>query len=222
MPDVTLINIKEEILSENRELAALLRGRLDDQGVYLVNFMSSPGSGKTSLIVATLTQLRDTYRIAVIEGDVDSAVDAERVAREGIQAVQIKTGGSCHLTAAMVEKGLGPLSLDSLDLLLLENIGNLICPVGSDTGAHLNVALLSVPEGDDKPLKYPKIFQTADAFIVNKTDVLEHFDFDLDVFKGRVRRLNPGAPVFEVSCKTGQGMDRWCGWLRKKVEGPGE
>ena len=222
MKDVTLINIKEEILSENKELAALLRGRLDEQGVYLVNFMSSPGSGKTSLIVATLTQLRDRYRMAVIEGDVDSAVDAERVAQEGIQAVQIKTGGSCHLTAAMVEKGLEPLSLESLDLLFLENIGNLICPVGSDTGAHLNVALLSVPEGDDKPLKYPKIFQTADAFVVSKTDVLEHFDFDLEVFKRRVRRLNPSAPVFEVSCRTGQGVDEWCGWLRKKVEGAGE
>jgi hydrogenase nickel incorporation protein HypB len=218
MSDVTLINIKEEILAENKELAAQLRAGLDDKGVFLVNFMSSPGSGKTSLIVQTLGHLRDTYRIAVIEGDVDSAVDAERVAGEGVPAVQIKTGGSCHLTAAMVEKGLGALSLGTLDLLFLENIGNLICPVGSDTGAHLNVALLSVPEGDDKPLKYPRIFQTADAFVVNKTDVMDHFDFDLETFKGRIRRLNPDAPVFEVSCKTGQGIDLWCDWLETRVE----
>ena len=220
MKDVTLINIKEEILSENKELASQLRGRLDDEGIFLVNFMSSPGSGKTSLIVRTLGHLGDSYRIGVIEGDVDSAVDAERVAREGVPAVQIKTGGSCHLTAAMVEKGLGALSLGSLDLLFLENIGNLICPVGSDTGSHLNVALLSVPEGDDKPLKYPRIFQTSDAFVVNKTDVLDYFDFDLDVFKRRVRRLNPEAPVFEVSCKTGQGVDLWCQWLQGRIEAP--
>ncbi len=219
MSEVTLINIKEEILSENRELAARLRADLSGRGVFLVNFMSSPGSGKTSLIVRTLEHFRETYRMAVIEGDVDSAVDAERVAREGVPAVQIQTGGSCHLTAAMVEKGLQALVLDDVDLLLLENIGNLICPVGSDTGAHLNVALLSVPEGDDKPLKYPRIFQTADAFIVNKTDTLELFDFDVETFSGRVRRLNPKAPVFEVSCKTGDGVGVWCRWLRERVEG---
>ncbi|MBT8398709.1 MAG: hydrogenase nickel incorporation protein HypB [Gemmatimonadetes bacterium] len=215
-----MINIKEEILAENKGRATKLRAGLDDKGIFLVNFMSSPGSGKTSLIVRTIEQLRDQFRIAVIEGDVDSAVDAERVAEEGVPAVQIKTGGSCHLTAAMVEKGLDALSLESLDLLFLENIGNLICPVGSDTGAHLNVALLSVPEGDDKPLKYPKIFKTADAFIVNKTDVLDYFDFDLESFKRRMRRLNPEAPLFEVSCKTGEGVDLWSRWLRGRVRAP--
>jgi hydrogenase nickel incorporation protein HypB len=218
MSDVTLISIKEEILSENRELAGELRGKLNQEGVFLVNLMSSPGSGKTSLIVQTLRRLHDSYRIAVIEGDVDSAVDAERVAREGVPAVQLKTGGSCHLTAAMVEKGLEALVLESIDLLFLENIGNLICPVGSDTGAHLNLAILSVPEGDDKPLKYPRIFQTADAFIVNKTDVLDYFDFDVEVFRNRLKRLNPGAPIFEVSCKTGEGIDQWCSWLKEQVE----
>jgi hydrogenase nickel incorporation protein HypB len=217
MGDVTLINIKEEILSENRELAAKLRADLDQESVFLVNFMSSPGSGKTSLIVESLKRLQPDFRIAVIEGDVDSAVDAERVAREGVPAVQIKTGGSCHLTAAMVDRGLEALELRSVDLLFLENIGNLICPVGSDTGAHLNVALLSVPEGDDKPLKYPRIFQTAHAFVVNKTDVLDHFDFDQSVFRERVRRLNPGAPIFEVSCKTGRGLEDWCAWLKGRA-----
>ena len=219
MGDITLIKIKEEILSENRELAAELRAGLGEKGVFLVNFMSSPGSGKTSLIVRTVQGLGDTYRTAVIEGDVDSAVDAERVAREGVVAVQIQTGGSCHLTAAMVEKGLQALALETVDLLLLENIGNLICPVGSDTGAHLNVAILSVPEGDDKPLKYPRIFQKADAFVVNKMDALEIFDFDVEAFRRRVRRLNPNAPIFQLSCKTGDGVDPWCEWLRERVEG---
>ena len=218
MSDVTLINIKEEILAENRELANELRERLTATGVFLLNLMSSPGAGKTSLILSTIRHLRTAFRIAVIEGDVDSAVDAERVAQEGIQAIQLKTGGSCHLSAAMVEKGLNALPLESLDLILLENIGNLICPAGSDTGANLNVAMLSIPEGDDKPLKYPKIFQTSDAFIVNKIDVVEHFDFQYDAFGRRMNRLNPRAPVFQVSCRTGEGIDAWCEWLRGKVE----
>jgi hydrogenase nickel incorporation protein HypB len=216
--DVTLINIKEEILAENKELAGELRKRLATTDVFLLNLMSSPGAGKTSLILRTIQELRSAFRIAVIEGDVDSVVDAERVAQEGIQAIQLKTGGSCHLSAAMVDKGLKALPLDSLDLILLENIGNLICPAGSDTGANLNVALLSVPEGDDKPLKYPKIFQTSDAFVVNKIDVLEHFDFQVEAFRRRMSRLNPGAPVFEVSCRTGDGIDTWCAWLKRRVE----
>jgi hydrogenase nickel incorporation protein HypB len=218
MSDVTLINIKEEILAENKGLADKLRTRLKERGVFLVNLMSAPGSGKTSLIVRSLQALGRRYRVAVIEGDVDSVVDAERVAREGVPAVQIRTGGSCHLSAAMVEKGLGAVSLDALDLLFLENIGNLICPAGSDTGANLDVALVSIPEGDDKPLKYPLIFRTAHVFVVNKTDVREHFDFDVEAFRSRVRRLNPDAPVFEVSCKTGEGIDLWCAWLRERVE----
>jgi hydrogenase nickel incorporation protein HypB len=218
MRDVTLINIKEEILAENKGLADKLRTRLKERGVFLVNLMSAPGSGKTSLILRSLQALGRRYRVAVIEGDVDSAVDAERVAREGVQAVQIRTGGACHLSAAMVEKGLGAVSLDALDLLFLENIGNLICPAGSDTGANLDVALVSIPEGDDKPLKYPLIFRTAHVFVVNKTDVREHFDFDVAAFRSRVRRLNPDAPVFEVSCKTGEGIDLWCAWLRERVE----
>ena len=218
MSDVTLINIKEEILAENKDLADALRKRLTARGVFLLNLMSSPGAGKTNLILSTIRHLRSAFRIAVIEGDVDSAVDAERVAQDGTQAIQLKTGGSCHLNAAMVEKGLNALPLDALDLILLENIGNLICPAGSDTGANLNVAMLSVPEGDDKPLKYPKIFQTSDAFVVNKIDVLEHFDFQVEAFRRRMDRLNPRAPVFEVSCRTGEGIDVWCEWLKEKVE----
>ncbi len=214
MTDPVLINIKEEILSENRELAQEIRRRLGDQAVFMVNVMSSPGSGKTSLILKTLEALASERHMAVIEGDVDSAVDAERITDHGFPAVQLKTGGSCHLTAAMVEKGLDALDLTGLDLLFLENIGNLICPVGSDTGAHLNVALVSVPEGDDKPLKYPKIFQTSDAFLINKTDVARHFDFDAEAFRRNVRRLNRDAPIFSVSCKTGEGLKEWIDWLR--------
>lgn len=220
MHDLTLIDIKEEILSENRDLANELRSELQARHVFLVNLMSSPGSGKTSLILRTLSRLGASYRMAVIEGDVDSAVDAERVTREGYPAVQLKTGGSCHLTAAMVERGLRALPLASLDLLLVENIGNLICPAESDTGANLNVALTSVPEGDDKPLKYPMIFQTSDAFVVNKTDVADHFDFDVAEFRRRVKTLNRDAPVFEVSCKTGHGIEEWCGWLQGRIEEP--
>lgn len=219
MSKVTSIDIREEILAENKELAAEVRARLSSRGIFLVNFMSSPGSGKTSLILKTLERLSGRFRMAVIEGDVDSAVDAERVAEEGFTAVQIKTGGSCHLSAAMVEKGLGRLPLESLDLLFLENIGNLICPAGSDTGAHLSVALVSIPEGDDKPLKYPLIFRTSDAFVLNKTDVKDHFDFAVGLFKERIRRLNPQAPLFQVSCRTGEGIQEWSDWLAERVSG---
>ena len=218
MSELTLIDIKEEILSENRELASQLRSELQTQGVYLVNLMSAPGSGKTSLILRTLASLGSSYRMAVIEVYVDSAVDAERVTMAGFPAVQIRTGGSCHLTAAMVEKGLQVLPLESLDLLFLENIGNLICPAEADTGANLNVALASVPEGDDKPLKYPLVFQAADACDVNKVDVADHFDFDPVEFRRRVRRLNADAPVFEVSCKTDEGIEEWCAWLESRIE----
>jgi len=218
MTGVKLIKIKEEILSENKALAQELRSTLRRRGVFLMNLMSSPGSGKTSLILRTLERLQPRFRMAVIEGDVDSAVDAERVVKAGFHAVQIQTGGSCHLSAAMVEKGLERVPLDTVDLLFLENIGNLICPAGSDTGAHLNVALLSVPEGDDKPLKYPLIFRKADVFVVNKTDVLGFFDFDLETFRDRVLRLNPEAPLFPVSCKTGEGIGEWSDWLRQRVE----
>ncbi|MFC1662170.1 hydrogenase nickel incorporation protein HypB [Gemmatimonadota bacterium] len=219
MDEVKLIDIKEEILAENKDLAEQIRDRLRAQGVFLVNLMSSPGSGKTSLILRTVEHLRTELRIGVIEGDVDSAVDAERVAQEGVPAVQIRTGGSCHLSAAMVEKGLDALSLESLDLVLLENIGNLICPAGSDTGAHLDTALVSIPEGDDKPLKYPAIFRTSHAIVVNKIDAADYFDFDSGSFARRVRALNPDAPHFEVSCRTGEGIEDWCLWLRGRIKG---
>lgn len=218
MSGVKLIDIKEEVLSENKALAGEIRDGLTSNGVCMVNLMSSPGSGKTSLILKSLGRLRGDYRISVIEGDVDSMVDAEAVATQGIRAVQLKTGGFCHLNAAMVEKGLAELDYKSLDLIFLENVGNLICPAECDTGAHFNVTLLSVPEGDDKPLKYPLIFRFCDALIVNKIDCLDYFDFDPGCLARRFRRLNEAAPLFEVSCKTGQGIEQWCDWLSGRIE----
>jgi hydrogenase nickel incorporation protein HypB len=214
---VKLIDIKEEILAENKELAGEIRERLAAAGVYLVNLMSSPGSGKTSLILSSLDRLKNDHRISVIEGDIDSVVDAEAVAGQGIEAVQIKTGGFCHLNAAMVEKGLSQLDVTKLDLVFLENVGNLVCPAECDTGANLNVAILSVPEGDDKPLKYPLIFRTCDALVVNKVDCLDYFDFDKQALARRFRRLNEEAPIFELSCTTGQGIKKWCRWLEGKL-----
>lgn len=217
MGAVKLINIKEEILAENKELAGEIRESLAAAGVCLVNLMSSPGSGKTSLILSSLDRLKDDHRISVIEGDIDSMVDAEAVAGQGIEAVQIKTGGFCHLNAAMVEKGLSRLDLTKLDLVFLENVGNLVCPAECDTGANLNVAILSVPEGDDKPLKYPLIFRTCDALVVNKIDCLDYFDFDREALLPRFRHLNEVAPLFELSCKTGQGIEKWCDWLEDRL-----
>lgn len=217
MESVKLIEIKEEVLAENKELADEIRAKLASQGVGLVNLMSSPGSGKTSLILKSLALLKKDHRISVIEGDIDSMVDAEMVAGQGVPAVQIRTGGFCHLNAAMVEKGLEQLDLTILDLIFLENVGNLVCPAECDTGAHVNVAVLSIPEGDDKPLKYPLIFRVCDALVVNKIDCLGYFEFDMEALVRRFRRLNEVAPVFALSCKSGQGIEEWCEWLSETM-----
>lgn len=217
MSDVTLIRIKEEILSDNREMAATLRQHLSGNGVRMVNVMSSPGAGKTSFLLRTLSHFSDRARMTVIEGDVDSTVDAEKILEAGFDAVQIQTGGSCHLSAAMVERALAGLDLAALDLVFVENIGNLICPAGHDTGAHLNVVLSSLPEGDDKPLKYPGIFRKADVVVLNKIDAHSVFTFDPDAFQRRVWRLNPEAPVFPISCTTGEGLTDWTAWLEGRL-----
>ena len=190
MAGIRLIDIKEEILSDNRGLADRLRQKLSKERVFLLNLMGSPGSGKTSLILKTIESLGDRYRIAVVEADIDSSVDSEKVAALGIRAVQIRTGGFCHVDAAMVEKALESLPLGELDLIILENIGNLVCPAETDTGAVRNAVILSVPEGDDKPLKYPLIFTVCDALVINKIDYIDMADFDL----GRVaeRASAPG------------------------------
>jgi hydrogenase nickel incorporation protein HypB len=183
----------------------------------LVNLMSSPGSGKTSLILQTIAGLKDSLKLGVIEADIDSMVDAEKVAAKGIRAVQLKTGGFCHLDATMVTQGIDALSVGDLDLVIIENVGNLVCPAEFDTGAHKNVMILSVPEGDDKPLKYPLMFSICDVLLVNKIDYLSLSDFDMEAMRKRVLALNSRIEIIEVSCKTGAGIDKWVGWLKKEV-----
>jgi hydrogenase nickel incorporation protein HypB len=217
MADVRLIEIKEEILSDNTELADELRVRLGKNRVFMLNLMSSPGGGKTSLILNTIRRMRGAVRIGVIEGDIDSVVDAEKVVKEGVPAVQLKTGGVCHLDASMIKMALDEMDLTNLDLVVIENIGNLVCPAEFDTGTHRKAMILSVPEGDDKPLKYPLIFSVCDVLVVNKIDYLGIADFDMAALKERVKRLNPGIEIIEASCKTGEGIEKWTDWLEKEI-----
>jgi hydrogenase nickel incorporation protein HypB len=217
MEEVRLIELKEEIFSENKDLADELRQQLTTERTFLVNLMSSPGAGKTSLILKTIDELRHEIRMGVIEADIDSMVDSEKVAAQGISAVQLKTGGFCHLDASMVKKGLDALDLHSLDLVIIENVVNLVCPAEFDTGAFRNVMILSVPEGDDKPLKYPLMFSVCDVLLINKMDYLDYSDFDIHALRQRVLTLNSKIEIFEVSCKTGQGIHEWAEWLRKEV-----
>ena len=217
MGEIRLIDIKEEILAEDRGLADKLREKLSKEKVFLLNIMGSPGTGKTSLILKTIEYMIDRYRIAVVEADIDSLVDSEKVAALGIRAVQIRTGGFCHVDSRMVEKAMESLPLDELDLILLENVGNLVCPAETDTGAFKNVAILSVPEGDDKPLKYPLIFTVCDALVINKLDYLCMADFDLDRVRDRAQALNESIHICPLSCKTSQGIENWIGWLEGEL-----
>jgi len=218
MDDIKLIEVKEEIFSDNKQMADGLRQRLARDKTYLLNIMASPGAGKTSLILKTVDLLKDDFRIGVIEADIDSMVDSKKVAAHGVNAVQIRTGGFCHLDAAMVTKGLNAMDLGGLDLIIIENVGNLVCPAEFDTGAIKNAMILSVPEGDDKPLKYPLMFTVSQALVVNKIDYLSIEDFDVDALRTRALSLNPDLDIFEVSCKTGQGIEEWVDWLRKELE----
>jgi hydrogenase nickel incorporation protein HypB len=217
MEKIRLIDIKEEILSDNRSLADKIREKLSKEKVFVLNLMGSPGSGKTSLILKTIAYLGDRHRIAVVEADIDSSVDSEKVAALGIRAVQIRTGGSCHVEAAMTEKALESLPLGELDLIILENVGNLVCPAETDTGAVKNVVALSVPEGDDKPLKYPLIFTVCDALVINKIDYMDKADFDLDRVRERASALNGKIRIFELSCKTSLGVENWIRWLEQEI-----
>jgi hydrogenase nickel incorporation protein HypB len=216
---VQLIDIKEEIHADNERVAQALRERLAASKTFLLNVMSSPGSGKTRTILKTIEALRDRLRFGVLEADIDSKVDAELIAARGISAVQLRTGGFCHLDASMVAQGLEALDLALLDVVIIENVGNLVCPAEFDTGAMKNVMILSVPEGDDKPLKYPLMFSVSDVLLVNKMDYLPLSDFNLDLLRERVMRLNPRIQIFEVSAKTGQGMEAWTSWLSRAVSG---
>ena len=218
MEGVRLIEVKEEILADNIKVATEVRERLRSKKTLLLNLMSSPGSGKTSLILRTVEDLKGSVRLGVIEADIDSTVDAEKVAARGIPAIQLRTGGFCHLDAAMVTQGINALATNDLDLIIIENVGNLVCPAEFDTGAHKNVMILSVPEGDDKPLKYPLMFSICDVLLVNKIDYLSLSDFDMAVLRKRVLALNPNIRIIEVSCKTGAGIGDWIAWLKKEVD----
>ena len=218
MQDIRLIEIKEEILSDHEQLADDLRQRLRREHCLLVNLMASPGAGKTSLILRTIEHLKTGLNPAVIEADIDSVVDSEKIVARGIPAVQLRTGGFCHLDAAMVDRALESLDTRALDLVIIENVGNLVCPAEFDTGAHIKVMILSVPEGDDKPLKYPLMFEVSDVLIINKTDYLSLSDFDGQTLRQRVARLNPAMKIFEVSCRTGEGLGEWVAWLENECQ----
>lgn len=212
-----MIDIREEILSDNQNLANDIRSRLQDNQVFMLNLMSSPGSGKTSLIVETIRRLKDQFRVGVIEGDIDSLVDSEKIVAEGVPAVQLRTGGACHLDAPMIATALESMDLGSLDLIIIENVGNLVCPAEFDTGATKRAMILSVPEGDDKVLKYPLMFSVCDALVVNKIDYLGMSDFNQELLQERVRKLNRQIDIFAVSCRTGEGLDDWCHWLSREI-----
>ncbi len=211
------IPIVEGILNANDQVAAENRKTFDKHGLFVVNIMASPGSGKTSLILKTIAALRDRLRVGVIEGDIASHVDADRVAEQGVPVVQINTGGQCHLDAPMISRAIQRLPLEQLDLIFIENVGNLICPVGFKLGEDLNVMIASIPEGDDKPYKYPGIFAAVDAFVLNKIDLAPYVPFDRSAFRRLVEGINPAAPLFELSCSTSEGLAAWVTWLEELV-----
>ena len=218
MDDVKIIEIKKSVFEDNDRDAAALRSELKARGVYLLNLMSSPGSGKTTTLIRTINLLKDRLRVAVMEADIDSDVDARRIqAATGIPSIQLHTGGMCHLDAEMTRQGLDNLPLKDFDLVVLENVGNLVCPAEFDTGSCRNAMILSVPEGDDKPLKYPLMFSVCDVVLINKTDVLPYFDFDMEKCRGYVRMRNPGAQVIPVCARTGEGVEAFAEWLLNEV-----
>ena len=218
MDNVRVIEIKQSVFADNNREADRIRAALKEEKTFLLNLMSSPGSGKTTTLMRTIETLRDALRIGVMEADIDSAVDAEKIAATGVKAIQLHTGGMCHLDAGMTEQGLRELGTAALDLVVLENVGNLVCPAEFDTGAVKNAMILSVPEGHDKPLKYPLIFTVCDALVINKIDVLPYFDFDMEKVEEYAHMRNPKLKIFPVSAKTGEGMDAWNAWLKEQVD----
>ena len=217
MDTVKILEVKQSIFASNDVQAEALRKELKKKKVFLLNLMSAPGSGKTTTLRRTIAALKDELRIGVMEADIDSDVDARAIAETGAKAIQLHTGGMCHLDAEMTRQGLEGLGEDGLDLVVLENVGNLVCPAEFDTGAVKNAMILSVPEGHDKPLKYPLMFQVCDVVLVNKIDVLPYFDFDMDKCRAYVAMRNPQAKVIPICARTGEGMDEWTAWLKKQV-----
>ena len=212
-----IIEVKQSILADNDRDAQMLRSELKEKGVFLLNLMSSPGAGKTTLLKRTIGALKDELRIGIMEADIDSDVDAAAIAATGAKVVQLHTGGMCHLDASMTRQGLQALGTDGFDLVVLENVGNLVCPAEFDTGASKNAVILSVPEGHDKPQKYPLMFQVADVLLVSKTDVMPYFDFDLKALESHAHDRNRGLEILPLSARTGEGFDAWLDWLRAAV-----
>ena len=213
-----IIEVKQSVFEDNNKDANKLRQECKDKGVFLLNVMSSPGAGKTTTLSRTLERLKDRMKIGIMEADIDSDVDAKTISEYGARTIQLHTGGMCHLDADMTRQGLHEMGMEDLDLAILENVGNLVCPAEFDTGSTKNVAILSVPEGDDKPLKYPLMFQVCDVVLINKMDVLPYFDFDVEKCKKNILYRNPNAKIFEVCAKTGEGIEDWCNWLENEVK----
>ncbi|MDO5401358.1 MAG: hydrogenase nickel incorporation protein HypB [Eubacteriales bacterium] len=218
MEKVRILEIKQSVFANNDRQAELLRRELKERGLFLLNLMSSPGSGKTTTLTRLIEALAGELAIGVMEADIDSDVDARTIAKTGVKTIQLHTGGMCHLDAAMTRQGLEGLDPGALDLVVLENVGNLVCPAEFDTGAVKSMAILSVPEGHDKPLKYPLMFQVVDAVVINKVDVMPYFDFDLEKCTEYIRLRNPKAEIFPISAKTGQGVEALAQWLKNQVK----
>ncbi len=212
------INVVKQVLDANDRIAMSNRAFFDEKGVYVINLMSSPGAGKTTLVEKTIEGLKARYSIAVIEGDIQNTLDAERIARHDVQVVQINTGGSCHIDANMVREALPSLTLDGVDLLINENVGNLVCPAEFKIGENDKIMMLSTPEGSDKPSKYPLIFHESSVMIINKIDLLPHVDFDVEKAKSDALACNPNLEIFEISCKTGAGLDDWLDWVSRRID----
>ncbi len=218
MDSFRVLEIKRSVFEDNDRQANLLREELKKEKTFLLNLMSSPGSGKTTTLTRTIDALKDEMNIGVMEADIDSDVDARTISTTGAKVIQLHTGGMCHLDADMTKQGLIGLGTDNIDFAILENVGNLVCPAEFDTGASKNAMILSVPEGDDKPLKYPLMFSIVDVLLINKIDVLEYFDFDLEACKERAKKLNPNIKIIPISAKTGEGAEEWADWLRAEVK----
>ncbi|SCY76301.1 hydrogenase nickel incorporation protein HypB [Alkaliphilus peptidifermentans] len=218
MDTFKILEIKESVFENNDRQADLLRAELKKDKTFLLNLMSSPGSGKTTTVLKTIEALRAEMNIGVMEADIDSDVDAQAVAKTGTKVIQLHTGGMCHLDADMTKQGLLGLETEGVDFVILENVGNLVCPAEFDTGASKNAMILSVPEGDDKPLKYPLMFSIVDVLLINKIDAIDYFDFDLEAVKERVIKLNPNIKVIPISARTGEGINEWADWIRNEVK----
>ena len=217
MTEFKILTIKESVFKNNNERADLLRISLKKDKRFLLNLMSSPGSGKTTTLTQTINRLKDEMKIGVMEADIDSDVDAHTISKTGVKVIQLHTGGMCHLDADMTKQGLDGLGVDECDLVILENVGNLVCPAEFDTGASKNAMILSVPEGDDKPLKYPLMFSICEVLLINKIDVMDVFDFNLELCIERVKKINPNIKIIPISARTGEGIDKFANWLRTEV-----